>query len=54
MASKLPLMLSLTAMTCLSQFSYLSNSVIAPDVIRDLYLGRREFGWAGSALFFAL
>jgi predicted MFS family arabinose efflux permease len=54
MASKLPLLLLLIAVTCLSQFYRVSNSVIAPELTRDLELGARQLGWAGSAFFFAL
>jgi predicted MFS family arabinose efflux permease len=54
MASKLPLLLLLIAITCLSQFYRVSNSVIAPDLVRDLHLDARELGWAGSAFFLAL
>src|SRR5215510_6894989 len=54
MASKLPLLLLLTAVTCLSQFYRVSNSVIAPELTRDLGLSASELGWAGSAFFFAL
>ena len=54
MTSKLPLLLLLTAVTCLSQFYRVSNSVIAPELARDLHLSARQLGWAGSALFFAL
>ncbi|MEI6201116.1 MAG: MFS transporter [Enhydrobacter sp.] len=54
MASKLPLLALLIAITCLSQFYRVSNSVIAPDLVRDLHLSARELGWAGSAFFFAL
>ncbi len=54
MASKLPLLLLLIAITCLSQFYRVSNSVIAPDLVRDLHLSARELGWAGSAFFLAL
>ena len=54
MASKLPLLLLLIAITCLSQFYRVSNSVIAPDLVRDLQLNARELGWAGSAFFLAL
>ncbi|HYX02640.1 MAG TPA: MFS transporter [Reyranella sp.] len=54
MASKLPLLLLLIAVTCLSQFYRVSNSVIAPELARDLGLGARQLGWAGSAFFFAL
>jgi predicted MFS family arabinose efflux permease len=54
MASKLPLLVLLIAVTCLSQFYRVSNSVIAPDLARDLGLSARQIGWAGSAFFFAL
>ena len=54
MASKLPLLLLLIAVTCLSQFYRVSNSVIAPELVRDLHLSASELGWAGSAFFFAL
>src|ERR1051325_5751567 len=54
MASKLPLLLLLIAITCLSQFYRVSNSVIAPELVRDLDLSARQLGWAGSAFFFAL
>ena len=54
MASKLPLLLVLIAVTCLSQFYRVSNSVIAPELARDLHLSARQLGWAGSAFFFAL
>lgn len=54
MASKLPLLLLLIAVTCLSQFYRVSNSVIAPELARDLHLSARQLGWAGSAFFFAL
>ena len=54
MASKLPLLLLLIGATCLSQFYRVSNSVIAPELTRDLGLSARQLGWAGSAFFFAL
>jgi predicted MFS family arabinose efflux permease len=54
MASKVPLLLLLIAVTCLSQFYRVSNSVIAPELTRDLDLTARQLGWAGSAFFFAL
>jgi len=54
MTSKLPLILLLVAVTCLSQFYRVSNSVIAPELVRDLGLSARQLGWAGSAFFFAL
>jgi predicted MFS family arabinose efflux permease len=54
MPSKLPLILLLVAVTCLSQFYRVSNSVIAPELVRDLGLSARQLGWAGSAFFFAL
>jgi predicted MFS family arabinose efflux permease len=54
MASKLPLLLLLIAVTCLSQFYRVSNSVIAPELVRDLNLSASELGLAGSAFFLAL
>ncbi len=54
MASRLPLLILLIAVTCLSQFYRVSNSVIAPELVRDLDLSARQLGWAGSAFFFAL
>ena len=54
MASKLPLLLLLIAVTCLSQFYRVSNSVIAPELTRDLHLSAAELGLAGSAFFLAL
>lgn len=53
-ASRLPLLSLLIAVTCLSQFYRVSNSVIAPELTRDLGLSARQLGWAGSAFFFAL
>ena len=52
--SKLPLLVLLIAVTCLSQFYRVSNSVIAPELTRDLHLSASELGLAGSAFFFAL
>jgi predicted MFS family arabinose efflux permease len=54
MAPKLPLLVLLIAVTCLSQFYRVSNSVIAPELARDLHLSARQIGWAGSAFFLAL
>jgi cell division protein FtsW (lipid II flippase) len=54
MAPKLPLLLLLIAITCLSQFYRVSNGVIAPELTRDLGLSARQLGWAGSAFFFAV
>lgn len=54
MASKLPLMLLLIAVACLSQFYRVANNVIAPELTRDLGLSARQLGWAGSAFFFAV
>ena len=54
MASKLPLLALLIAVTCLSQFYRASNSVIAPELTRDLSLSASELGWAGSAFFFLM
>ena len=53
-ASRLPLLSLLIAVTCLSQFYRVSNSVIAPELTHDLDLSARQLGWAGSAFFFAL
>ena len=53
MASRVPLLTLLIAVTCLSQFYRVSNSVIAPELVRDLDLSARQLGWAGSAFFFA-
>ena len=44
----------LVAVTCLSQFYRVSNSVIAPELTRELGLTARQLGWAGSAFFAAL
>jgi hypothetical protein len=44
MASKLPLVILLIAITCLSQFYRVSNSVIAPELTRDLGLSARQLG----------
>lgn len=54
MASRVPLLVLLIAVTCLSQFYRVSNGVIAPELVRDLDLSARQLGWAGSAFFFAL
>src|SRR4030081_1060829 len=54
MASKLPLLILLIAITCLSQFYRVSNSVIAPELTRDLGLSARQLGWAGGAFLFAV
>lgn len=54
MSSRALLLILLIAVTCLSQFYRVSNSVIAPDLVRDLDLSARQLGWAGSAFFFAL
>ena len=54
MASKLPLLALLIAVTCLSQFYRASNGVIAPELTPDLQLSASELGWAGSAFFFSL
>ena len=40
-ASRLPLLSLLIAVTCLSQFYRVSNSVIAPELTRDLDLLER-------------
>ncbi len=54
MSSRPLLLILLIAVTCLSQFYRVSNSVIAPELVRDLDLTPRQLGWAGSAFFFAL
>lgn len=53
-ASRVPLLLLLGTVACLSQFYRVSNSVIAPELVRDLGLSAQQLGWAGSAFFFAL
>ncbi|MCK6450456.1 MAG: MFS transporter [Alphaproteobacteria bacterium] len=44
----------LVAVTALSQFYRVSNSVIAPELARELGLSAEQLGWAGSAFFAAL
>ncbi|MFO1081440.1 MAG: MFS transporter [Reyranellaceae bacterium] len=54
MASRVPLLLLLSAIACLSQFYRVSNGVIAPELVGDLGLTAQQLGWAGSAFFLAL
>ncbi|MBM3643658.1 MAG: MFS transporter [Alphaproteobacteria bacterium] len=54
MGARATLLLMLIAVTFLSQFYRVSNSVIAPELSRDLSLDAAELGWAGSAFFWAL
>jgi predicted MFS family arabinose efflux permease len=44
----------LVLLTCLSQFYRVSNSVIAPELSRDLGLTATDLGWAGAVFFLAL
>lgn len=44
----------LVLLTCLSQFYRVSNSVIAPELSRDLGLTATHLGWAGAVFFLAL
>ena len=44
----------LILLTCLSQFYRVSNSVIAPELSRDLGLTPAHLGWAGGVFFLAL
>ena len=44
----------LILLTCLSQFYRVSNSVIAPELTRDLGLTATHLGWAGGVFFLAL
>lgn len=48
------LFLLLAAVTSLSQFYRVSNSVIGPEVAAELGLGARDLGFAGGAFFLAL
>jgi predicted MFS family arabinose efflux permease len=41
-------------MSCLSQFYRVSNSVIAPELMRELQMSSRQLGMAGGSFFFAL
>lgn len=54
MASKATLLVLLVAVTGLSQFYRVSNSVIAPELTRELGLSVQQLGWAGGAFFAAL
>ncbi|QQS12978.1 MAG: hypothetical protein IPK81_01500 [Rhodospirillales bacterium] len=53
-ARRAALLLLLSAATALSQFYRVSNSVIAPELTRDLGLTKSDLGWAGGAFFLAL
>jgi predicted MFS family arabinose efflux permease len=48
------LLVLLVALTGLSQFYRVANSVIGPELVRDLGLTAQELGWAGGAFFAAL
>ncbi len=48
------LLVLLVAVTSLSQFYRVSNSVIAPELTRELGLSVQQIGWAGGAFFAAL
>ena len=48
------LVVLLSAVTGLSQFYRVSNSVIGPEVATELGLNAREVGFAGGAFFLAL
>ena len=43
------LMAALVTMSCLSQFYRVSNSVIAPELMRELGLSSEQLGLAGGA-----
>jgi predicted MFS family arabinose efflux permease len=51
---KATLVVLLVAVTSLSQFYRVSNSVIAPELTRELGLSVQQLGWAGGAFFAAL
>ena len=54
-ARRLALLLAaLVSMSCMSQFYRVSNSVIAPDLMRELNMTPRELGLAGGGFFFTL
>ena len=54
-APKLALLLAaLVSMSCMSQFYRVSNSVIAPDLMRELNMTPQELGFAGGGFFFTL
>lgn len=48
------LLAALVTMSCLSQFYRVSNSVIAPELMRDLHMSPQQLGLAGGAFFFTL
>jgi MFS family permease len=48
------LLILLVVLTCLSQFYRVANSVIGPELMRELGLSAQELGWAGGAFFGAL
>ncbi len=48
------LVLLLAALTSISQFYRVSNSVIGPEVAAELGLSARDLGLAGGAFFLAL
>jgi predicted MFS family arabinose efflux permease len=48
------LLVALVTMSCLSQFYRVSNSVIAPELMRELGMSSQHLGIAGGAFFFTL
>jgi predicted MFS family arabinose efflux permease len=48
------LLAALVTMSCLSQFYRVSNSVIAPELMRELGLSSEQLGYAGGAFFVTL
>lgn len=48
------LLTALVTMSCLSQFYRVSNSVIAPELMRELGLSSEQLGLAGGAFFITL
>lgn len=54
MPQKATLLFLLVAVTSLSQFYRVSNSVIAPELTQELGLSVQQLGWAGGAFFAAL
>ena len=48
------LLAALIVMSCLSQFYRVSNSVIAPELMRELQLSSEHLGLAGGAFFITL
>lgn len=53
-AQRAGLLALIIALTCLSQFYRVSNSVIAPELMRELGLSARDLGLAGAVFFMAL